>query len=170
MSAAKLDGANLDNVSMRPSLFRRVVNALPRPRQIILNVNPPRQEAPPLPYNNNNTPWTQDADCVGEEDPVSMDTISEGRGFRLQAENRCYDVETMAQMKRLRRPLVGPMTRNPFTPEDKKRIDSYIRDHLHPPAPTGGKTRATHKKRKTKKTRKTKRFARKTRKTTRRHT
>ena len=120
--------------------------------------------------NLNQTRWTQDADCVGQEDPVSMDTIAEGRGFRLEAENRCYDVETMAQMKRLRRPLVGPMTRIPFTEADKRRIDGYIRDNPNPSSSGGKKLRTRRKERKGRKTRRgkelrTRRNERKGRKT-----
>jgi hypothetical protein len=91
-------------------------------------------------------PWIQDADCVGQEDSVIIESIPDGRGFRLEAENRCYDVESIAQMRRLRIPLVGPMTRNPFTEQDKRRIDDYITGHPNPPSSTGGKKRKTRRK------------------------
>lgn len=125
---AKLDGAILNNTSMRPSLFRRMANILPPP--IILNINPSREEQQPLAYIHND-PWSQDEDCVGEEDPVSMDSIPIGRGFRLEAENRCYDAETLANMKRTGISLVGPMTRIPFTEKDKKRINHYMNDNMN---------------------------------------
>lgn len=90
-------------------------------------------------------PWTQNADCVGQEDPVTMDTIPDGHGFRLEAENRCYDALALAEMRRLNRPMVGPMTRIPFTPNDIQRIDAFRTAN-----PTlrvnGGKKRRTRRK------------------------
>lgn len=107
--------------------------------------------------------WVQDEECVGQDDPVSLTSIPYGRGFKLEAENRCYDAETLAQMKRLGTPLNGPLTRIPFTANDIIRIDNYIQDN---PAPIGGKKsmQKIQKKRKTQKTRKTKK-TRKTQKT-----
>jgi uncharacterized protein YjbI with pentapeptide repeats len=94
--------------------------------------------------------WSQDEDCVGQDDPVSLEPIPAGRGFKLEAENRCYDAATLSEMKRLQRPLIGPLTRIPFTDNDKRRVDDYIRENLR-----GGKKRKTQKKRKTKKSKRT---------------
>lgn len=148
MRQAKLDGAILNNASMRPSLFRRMANILPSP--IVLTGNEQRREEAPLPYIQNETePWTQDEDCVGEEDPVSMESIPAGRGFRLEAENRCYDAATLANMKRTGNSLIGPMTRIPFTEKDKKRINNYMNYDVS--QITGGKKKKTRiiKRRKT---------------------
>ena len=97
--------------------------------------------------------WNEDEDCVGQEDAITLAPIYSGRGFRLEAENRCYDVASLAEMRRLNNPLVGPMTRNPFTPNDIRRIDEYMNIHPNVRA-TGGQKRKTYKKRKTRKTRK----------------
>lgn len=102
------------------------------------------------------TPWREDKVCVGKEDPVSMEHIPSGRGFRLEAENRCYDAATLAQMRRLNNPLIGPMTRIPFTENDVRRVDDFIREYQH--VSRGGK-----KKKNNKKQNKTKRKVRKNR-------
>lgn len=101
------------------------------------------------------TPWHQDEDCVGQDDPVSLETIPMGRGFKLEDEKKCYDIETMVNMKRihsdangnLMRPLLGPLTRIPLTPKDIRRIDEYINSRSR-----GGKKK--QKQRKSKKTNK----------------
>ena len=69
--------------------------------------------------------WVQDADCVGQEDPVSIDDIPDGRGFKLEAENHCYDALSLAEMRRNNRPLLGPRTRIPFTAKDINRINAF---------------------------------------------
>jgi len=88
--------------------------------------------------------WPQDEDCVGQEDPVSMENIPPGRGFRLEAENRCYDVNTLSQIKRMGTSLVGPLTRIPFTENDKRRIDEYIINNPNPLL-NGGKKKRTRR-------------------------
>ena len=111
------------------------------------------------------TSWRQDETCVGQEDPILMDTIPAGQGFFLEAEKRCYDINSLAQT-RLRNPqisYVGPMTRTPFTDNDNRRIDDYIREH--PNLSSGGKNK--RKKRKTHKMRKTNKRINKKRKATR---
>jgi len=109
------------------------------------------------------TPWRQDQACLGKKDPVTMEYIPHGRGFRLEAENRCYDAATLAEMRRLNNPLIGPMTRIPFTPNDITRINDYIRDYKN--LSGGGKKRKNNKKQN-----KTKRKVRKKRrKSIRRH-
>ena len=98
--------------------------------------------------------WTQDESCVGQQDPVSLEPIPDGRGLKLDAENGyCYDVKTLSEMKRLGRPLIGPRTRNQFSDNDKKRINAYDREN-----PRGGnkKINKTNKKRKTKRSKKSK--------------
>ena len=114
------------------------------------------------------TPWTPDADCVDQEDPVSMENIPIGRGFRLEAENRCYNIETVAQMKQLQTPLVGPMSRIPFTEQDKRRIRDYLRNNSTQQT-IGGRKRKTKgiKTKRTKRTKRTKKINKKA-KTTRR--
>ena len=133
---ANLEGANLEGVlGLDEDELRELINP---------NTN---NTSLPIP----STPWIQDQDCVGQEDPVTMESIPEGKGFRLEAENRCYDASTLSEMKKRRVPLIGPMTRNPFTPNDLMRIDQYIRDNLNTTS-SGGKKRTTNKKRKTRKT------------------
>lgn len=89
--------------------------------------------------------WVPDKDCVGKEDPVSMELIPEGRGFRLEAENGyCYDVKSLSSIKQTNRSPTGPRTRNPFTSNDINRINAYER------ISRGGKKKSkkTNKKRK----------------------
>ena len=98
--------------------------------------------------------WTSDADCENSadiEDPISLEKIPEGRGFRLEAEpvkeeiekedgtkeellkGRCYDVASLSKIKG----DVTPLTRASFTETDKKRITAYKRLS----ASSGGKGR-----------------------------
>ena len=121
-----------------------------------------KQGPNPLSARRRSQRWIQDEACIGQDDPVSLEPIPTGRGFKLEAENRCYDAVTLAEMKRLNRPLVGPLTRIPFTQNDKMRIDDYINKNSR-----GGKKRTTHKKRKTRKTKRSKKTHKK-RNTTRR--
>lgn len=157
---ANLEGANFRDASLLDANFRganvyraNLRDAIDAPR-LRTNV---RTVLPHLSPPTSPTPWTQDADCVGQDDPVSMDTIPEGSGFRLEAENRCYDIETVAQMNRLGMPSVGPMTRKHFTPQDQTRIAQYV--IINPTAPSrepsqGGKKRKTKRtRRKTRRTR-----------------
>lgn len=104
-------------------------------------------------------PWSQDADCVDQEDPVSLETIPDGQGFRLQ-DGHCYDVKTLVRMKQLRNPLIGPMSRKKFTDIDKKRIRGYMTEN-----PIGGKKRRTYKRRRVNKRKTNKKQKNKKRKT-----
>jgi len=128
-------------------------------------------EAPPMP-----PIWTQDEDCVGQEDPVTLDVIQEGKGFRVHlvdANNnvitRCYDADMLAQMLRNhmrnnpRMPMRDPMTRIEFSLNDVRRINDYIRAN-----PRGGKKRKTRKNRKTKRSKRVNKRTNKKRNTNRR--
>ena len=144
------EGRRLDHRRTYYNLIWAVGNEL---RKIRKSVN----EAPII----NKATWVEDKDCVGEEDPVTMDSIPEGQGFRLQAENRCYNAVTLAEMSRLNRPLVGPMTRIPFTKNDITRINEFRRANPGMRA-TGGKKRKTRKIRKNRKPKNIKRVKKNT--------
>lgn len=174
-----LSNANLENADFTGACIMNVdfTNARFIERAIGIRI-PPRSRrfaAPPGPAPPGPAPpappmvWNEDGDCVGEEDPVMMEPIPAGRGFRLEAENRCYDALTLAEMRRRNRPLVGPMTRIPFSENDIARVDAYRRenpDMIIPDAPraNGGKkrkkkeTRMIRKKKNTRMTRKNKKI------------
>ena len=107
-----------------------------------------------VPQGLNDTVWKSDADCENNEeieDPISLEKIPEGHGFRLEAEpmkveiekedgtkeevakGRCYDVDSLSKIKG----NVTPLTRASFSETDKKRITAYKRL----PASSGGKSR-----------------------------
>jgi hypothetical protein len=77
--------------------------------------------------------FVSDVDCEGQMDPISLETIPKERGFRLEAEaaendielqhGRCYDAESLIHVNS----QIGPLTRKPFTINDKRRIEAYRR-------------------------------------------
>lgn len=134
-------GINPTDAIFTGAIFSNIFTITPRQRP----------QFHPVPQARATTLWTQDEDCVGQEDPVTMEAIPAGRGFRLEAENRCYDALTLAEMRRLNRPMVGPMSRIPFTQNDIRRINEFRAANPNIRV-TGGK-----KRRKTKKIRKSKR-------------
>lgn len=106
---------------------------------------------------NINNSWIPDEKCSSEKDPISLEEIPANRGFRLKADenptnpdslNNCFDVASLAEMMKLNRPLISPLTRADFTDVDKERIRNYIQLH-----PSGGRqNRKSNKQRKTTKT------------------
>ena len=62
---------------------------------------------------------------------LSLETIPKESGFRLEAEaaennlelksGRCYDAESLIHLH----DQIGPLTRKPFTINDKRRIKAY---------------------------------------------
>jgi hypothetical protein len=88
-------------------------------------------------------PFESDIDCEGEDDPVSLEPIPKGRGFLLDADQKCYDASTIRQLMKNE----SPLTRAPFTEKDLQRKRSI-------PSFQGG--RRTRKLRKLKKAKKTK--------------
>jgi hypothetical protein len=99
-------------------------------------------------------PFEPDMDCEGQEDPVSLEVIPQGRGFRLEADQKCYDANVIRQLMKNE----SPLTRAHFTEKDLQRKQSI-------PFFQGGKrTRKLRKSRKTKKVRKSKK-AKKAKKT-----
>jgi Leucine-rich repeat (LRR) protein len=98
--------------------------------------------------------FESDIDCEGEDDPVSLELIPKGRGFLLDADQKCYDANTIRQLMKNE----SPLTRAPFTEKDLQRKRSI-------PLFQGGKrTKKLKKSRKTKKVRKSKK-AKKSKKT-----
>ena len=105
----------------------------------------------------NDTVWKSDADCENNEeieDPISLEKIPEGHGFRLEAEplpnesnGRCYDAEMLMKVK----DNISPLYRAPFTEFDKKRIKAYKISKNAPPSTSGGKTKKSRKSRKSRK-------------------
>jgi hypothetical protein len=97
--------------------------------------------------------FKSDVDCENNpeiEDPISLEQIPTGVGFRLTAEllpnesvGRCYDVNNLIQI----RDNKSPLYRKPFTDLDKERMKAY---KASIEVPVGGKTRKTKKSRKTK--------------------
>lgn len=141
LTGANLTGAILTDAVFAGAILSDVIGIAPRQRTQIQPVSQARAT----------TLWIQDEDCVGQEDPVTMQAIPAGRGFRLEAENRCYDALTLAEMRRLNTPMVGPMSRIPFTQKDITRINEFRAANPNIRV-TGGK-----KRRKTKKIRRSKR-------------
>ena len=88
-------------------------------------------------------PFESDIDCEGEDDPVSLELIPKGRGFRLDADQKCYDANTIRQLMKNE----SPLTRAPFTEKDLQRKRSI-------PSFQGGRTRKLRKSKKAKKTKK----------------
>lgn len=93
--------------------------------------------------------WLQDAECVGQIDPIDLLSIPQGKGFKLEADlgRQCYNVENLAEMKTRNMTLISPVSRQPFTPNDIQRINNYIENNRR-----GGNKKKTYKKRKTNKT------------------
>jgi uncharacterized protein YjbI with pentapeptide repeats len=147
-SAPNVAGANFEGVN-----FEGITGVTGDELRRHANANVPTTTNHSVP---SDTPWVQDEDCVGQEDPVTMESIPADRGFKLEAENRCYDALTLAEMKRLNRPLVGPMTRIPFTQKDITRIEDFRRINPNMRV-SGGKKRKTRKTRKNRKTKRGKR-------------
>lgn len=107
-------------------------------------------------------PWVADEECDGKEDPVTFDTIPEGRGFKLEDDKKnnleyCYDVITLAKIMR-KNPTNArsPYTTIPFSTDDVTRIKDYMKRY-----PIGGNKKKTHKRRKMNKTKKSKKINKK---------
>ena len=58
--------------------------------------------------------WTQNADCVGQEDPVDRIPIPDGHGFRLEVDNHCYHGNSIARIHRMGRALLRSQNKNSF--------------------------------------------------------
>jgi len=154
-----LTNCNLEQTDFTDAVIRNVDFGHARNIELARGIRIQRRAAPaptPAPVDPTQSVWSQDEDCVGQEDPVSMEPIPTGRGFRLEAENRCYDALTLSEMRRLNRPLVGPMTRIPFTQNDIRRINEFRTANPTLRA-TGGKKRKTKITRRNKKTKMTRR-------------
>jgi hypothetical protein len=103
-------------------------------------------------FKNGRIVWKNDVDCENNaeiEDPISLEQIPTGSGFRLSTEllpnesvGRCYDVNNLVRI----RDNISPLYRKPFTDLDRERIKAY-KDSIG--EPVGGKTRKTKKARKT---------------------
>ena len=66
--------------------------------------------------------FISDTDCEGQEDPVSLEPIPKGRGFRLEADKKCYDANVIRQLvKNNESNFVSPLTRAVFTEKDLQR-------------------------------------------------
>lgn len=118
-----------------------------------------------LKKNEENNVWVSDEQCVGKEDPISLDPIPVNKGFRLKADEltsnpddliNCFDIANLATMvkrdRTLNKPSFSPRTRKPIEGIDLQRIDNYI--ELNPTV-GGRQKRKTNKGRKTKRTKKT---------------
>jgi hypothetical protein len=101
-------------------------------------------------FRNGGIVWKSDVDCENNpeiEDPISLEQIPTGRGFRLKAEilpnesiGRCYDVNNLIQI----RENISPLYRKPFTHLDKERMKAY-KAFIEQPVATGGKKKKTRK-------------------------
>lgn len=75
--------------------------------------------------------FISDTDCEGQEDPVSLEPIPKGRGFRLDADKKCYDANVIRQLvKNNESNFVSPLTRAVFTKKDlqRKRTIPFFQD------------------------------------------
>jgi hypothetical protein len=108
--------------------------------------------------------FESDIDCEGQEDPVSLDPIPKGRGFRLEADQKCYDANVIRQLKKNE----SPLTRASLTENDLQRKRSipffqggrsrkFRKYKKTKKSKNSGKARKSKKSKKTKKTRKTRR-------------
>ena len=101
--------------------------------------------------------FESDIGCVGRMDSIFFKKI--GTGFLLECDGRCYDVNTVINIRPsnsndehgvVRR---SPFTRVPFTERDNERVELYLQrlQRLHR---LGGKKRKSRKSKKGKKSRK----------------
>lgn len=149
-------GPNVINIARREQQ-RQVFQRRQRERESQEFLNNKRPTLPSIPALE---PWVADESCEGQEDPVSLEPIPSGKGFKLDYDkekgyNTCYDVTTLANMltiqklSRINRVLTSPLTRAEFSQNDLKRINNYIRSNL-----IGGNKKKIHKNKKLNKTKK----------------
>ena len=99
-------------------------------------------------FKNGRIVWKNDVDCENNaeiEDPISLEQIPTGSGFRLSTEllpsesvGRCYDVNNLIRI----RDNISPLYRKPFTDLDRERMKAYKASIGEP---VGGKTRKARK-------------------------
>lgn len=60
--------------------------------------------------------------CTGKKDPITYTDITNGIIVTENGVSRCYDITTLAGLK----PRLSPFTRQPFSDEVNRRIDTFI--------------------------------------------